>query len=65
MLVERAGSQGINAYIVVQNGVDRQIVLVLAGAYGEVDEAAALGNLLADAGFDDARLELRVGRIVR
>lgn len=65
MLVERAGSQGINAYIVVRNGVDRQIVLVLAGAYGEVDEAAALGNLLADAGFDDARLELRVGRIVR
>lgn len=64
-LVDRAASQGINAYIVIQSGADRPIVLVLAGAYREVDEAAALGDLLAEAGFADARLKSRAGRIVR
>jgi SPOR domain len=65
MLVGRAESQGIYAYIVVQSGADRPIYAVLAGAYQGEDEAVAMGDLLANAGFADASLKSRVGRIVQ
>lgn len=64
-LVARAKSQGIFAYIVVRNGADQPVYAVLAGAYRGAEEAAALGDLLADAGFPGAGLEARVGRMVR
>ena len=64
-LVARARSQGIYAYIVIQNGADQPIYAVLAGAYQGADEATALGVLLADAGFPGARLKPRIGRMVR
>ena len=63
--VAAAELQGINAYIVVQNGADRPIYAVLAGAYQGEDEAAMMRDLLADAGFPHAQLKSRVGRVVR
>lgn len=63
--VAGAELQGINAYIVLQNGVDRPIYAVLAGAYQGENEAATMRDLLADAGFPDAGLESLVGRVVR
>ena len=63
--VARAELQGINAYVVVRNGVDRPIYSVLAGAYRGESEAARMRELLADAGFPDAGLKSLVGRVVR
>ena len=63
--VARAELQEINAYVVVQNGVDRPTYSVLAGAYRGEDEAARMRELLADAGFPDAGLKSLVGRVVR
>ncbi len=64
-VVARAESLGVYAYIVVQSGVDRPTYAVLAGAYQGEDEAAAMGDMLANAGFADAGLRSRVGRMVR
>ncbi len=64
-LVARAESQGIYAYIVVRSGVDLPIFAVLAGAYQGEKEAAMMRDFLADAGFPDAGLKSRVGRVVR
>ncbi|GMR12302.1 MAG: hypothetical protein BMS9Abin29_0491 [Gemmatimonadota bacterium] len=64
-LVARAESQGVFAYIVAQHGADQPIYSVLAGAYEGEEEAAAMRDLLANAGYADAGLKSRVGRMVR
>ena len=63
--VAQAQERGISAYILGEDAADGPAYRVFAGAYRGPGETAAMRELLDTAGFADAVLRPRVGRVVR